>query len=409
MLLPPADLASCASEPIRVPGAIQPHGWLSASETETGRIVAYSENWGDLAGIQPRLALGRHLQVTVDELRPRFATAISGAGPVSIGTTTIGGRVLDATVHRAGRFDLLELEPASPQSGTQAPIYALAIRFLPLLEKASSLKEMASIAATEMQALTGFGRCMVYSFDDEGHGRVLAEKRAPGYESYIGHSFPATDIPAQARALYLLNRIRVIPDANYLASRLYFVDGSLNANALDLSFAQLRSVSPVHLEYMRNMGTSASMSVSIVVRGHLWGLVSCHDHRPRGLDVETRAACDHLGQLLSLQIQAKEEKDVVEARRNAQSLTLQIVSDMAESDATLRRLVEVDSALLELTEATGVAMVFENQCWSAGITPSAEQILALAGWFHESGCELYETDSLGGSDAPRESSPSAAG
>ena len=151
MLLPPVDLASCAGEPIRVPGAIQPHGWLSASETETGRIVAYSENWRDLANIQLRPELTRHLQATVDDLSPRFATAMLGAVPVSIGTTTIGGRMLDAMVHRADRFDLLELEPASLQSGTQAPIYALAIRFLPRLEKASSLEEMASIAATEMQ------------------------------------------------------------------------------------------------------------------------------------------------------------------------------------------------------------------------------------------------------------------
>ena len=409
MLLPPVDLASCASEPIRVPGAIQPHGWLSASETETGRIVAYSENWRELVNIQPRPELARHLQATVDDLRPRFATAISGAGPVSIGTTTIGGRVLDATVHRAGRFDLLELEPASPQRGTQAPLYALAIRFLPLLEKASSLSEIASIAATEMQALTGFGRCMVYSFDDEGHGRVLAEKIAPGYESYLGRSFPATDIPAQARALYLLNRIRVIPDANYLASSLHFVDGSLSASALDLSFAQLRSVSPVHLEYMRNMGTLASMSVSIIMRGQLWGLVSCHDHQPHGLDFETRAACDHLGQLLSLQIQAKEENDAIETRRQAESLTLQIVSQMAQSDATLRSLVDVDPALLELADATGVAVVCENECWVAGNAPDEEQILALAGWFHESGGEVYETDNLGGTDAPGESGPEAAG
>ena len=409
MILPPVDLASCADEPIQVPGAIQPHGWLLASEAETGRIVAFSENWRDLAGMDSGPELVRHLQATVDELRPRFATAMLGAVPVSIGTTTIGGRMLDAMVHRADRFDLLELEPASPQRGTQAPIYALAIRFLPRLERASSLSEIASIAATEMQALTGFGRCMVYSFDGEGHGQVLAEKKLPGYESYSGHSFPATDIPAQARALYLLNRIRVIPDANYLASSLHFVDGSLNASAFDLSFAQLRSVSPIHLEYMRNMGTLASMSVSIVVRGHLWGLVSCHDHQPHGLDFETRAACDHLGQLLSLQIQAKEENDAVQQRRNAQSLTLQIVSRMAESDATLQTLVEVAPALLELAEATGVAVVFENECWTAGITPSDEQILALAGWFDASGAEVYETDNLGGTDAPCESGPRAAG
>ena len=392
-----------------MPGAIQPHGWLLASEGETGRLVAYSENWRNLADIQLRPELDRHLQAIIDQLRPRFVTAISGGGPVSVGTMADGERLLDVTVHRSGRFDLIEMEAAAPQSGTQAPIYTLASRFLPVLEKASSLSEMSSIAATEMRTLTGFGRCLVYSFDADGHGRVLAEEMASGYESYIGHCFPATDIPSQARALYLLNRIWVIPDANYLASSLHFVDDSLNASLLDLSFAQLRSVSPVHLEYMRNMGTLASMSVSIIVRGHLWGLISCHDYQPRRLDFETRAACDHLGRLLSLQIQAKEESDVIETRRRAKSLTLDIVSRMTWSDATLRSLVEDDLALLELAEATGVAVVFENDYWTAGITPSDEQILALAGWFHESGSEIYETDSLGDTDAPRESNPATAG
>ena len=394
------DLADCAVEPIRVPGAIQPHGWLAAIEASTGHVVAYSDNWTRLTGLPSGTAQTAALQSIVETLRPSLESAESDEGPASIGTTVIAGCALDATVHRAGPLALLEFEPASPPSGTQAPIYYLARHFVQLLQKASSVIELASIAAAEMKQLTGFGRSLVYSFDSEGHGEVLAERADADYDSYLNHRFPATDIPSQARDLYLLNRMRLIPDANYHSTGLHFVDESWNARTLDLSFAHLRSVSPIHLEYMRNMGTLASMSVSIVVRGKLWGLISCHDHQPRGLDFQTRVACEHLGRLLSLQIEAKEDNADVAMRHDLRSVTMQIVSRLGESDGTLRSLVDEPAPLLRLAQASGAAVVFDDQCWTVGATPAHEQIFALAAWIFDRGLEVYQTDSLSEAQAP---------
>ena len=243
----PLDLIGCAAEPIRVPGAIQPHGWLIVFDTPSERVVAYSDNCQTLTGLAPGEVQTATLQAWIDTLRDRMSLPLSEGAPVSLGTTLIEGRTLDATAHACGALVLFEFETASPQTGTQAPIYSLGRHFVPAIQKATSVTQLASLAAAEMKRLTGFGRCIVYSFDSEGHGNVIAERSDEGYDSYLGHRFPATDIPSQARDLYLLNHIRLIPDANYQPTALYFVDASWSPRTLDLSFSQLRSVSPEHL------------------------------------------------------------------------------------------------------------------------------------------------------------------
>jgi chemotaxis family two-component system sensor kinase Cph1 len=397
--IPSPDLAECATEPIRVPGSIQPHGWLAVHDVASGRLVAYSENCTQLTGPAPGAAQAVAMQAVADELRTRTPADPAEGAPVSIGTTTIGARIFDATRSFAGPLALLELEPASTQCGTQGWMYSLARRFVQLLQNATSVLELAALTSAEMKRITGFGRCLVYSFDADGHGTVLAERRDEGYDSFLGHRFPASDVPAQARALYQLNHFRLIPDANYVASRLHFVDSPWSAGTLDLSFAQLRSVSPVHLEYMRNMGTLASLSVSIVVRGRLWGLVSCHNHAPRGLDLETRFACEHLGRLLSLQIEAKEDNAAVELSHEFRSQTMQLVSRLGESDATLRGMVN-EPSLLRVAQADGAAVVFNDQCWHVGATPADEHIVAIAGWMFARGGESFASDDLHAAAVP---------
>ena len=396
----PLDLLGCAAEPIRVPGAIQPHGWLVAVDGPSERVVAYSANCQKLTGLASGDVQTATLQAWIDTLRPRMSLLRSEGAPISLGTTLIEDHTLDATAHTCGALVLFEFETASPQSGTEAPIYSLARHFVPAIQRASSVNELASLAAAEMKRLTGFGRCIVYAFDNEGHGNVLAERSDAAYDSYLGHRFPAADIPSQARDLYLLNHIRLIPDANYQPTALFFVDNSWSPRSLDLSFSQLRSVSPVHLEYMRNMGTLASMSVSIVVRGRLWGLISCHDHEPRGLDIQSRFACEHLGGLLSLQIEAKEGNAEVEMRHELRNLTTQIVARLGDSEATLRSLVDESQSLLSLTQAWGAAVVFNEQCWTCGTTPPEDHVIALARWIGNRAEELYSTDSLASVEAP---------
>jgi light-regulated signal transduction histidine kinase (bacteriophytochrome) len=379
------DLDRCAEEPIRVPGAIQPHGRLLVLDGGTGRPVACSDNWPDEA----------ELRRVADALAGDAARLVDGHAPSSLGRLSLGGRVHEVTGHRlAGRL-LLEFEPSSPEhDGLQAPIYTLARDFLPRLQEATTVQSLVELAAREMKRLTGFGRCLVYRFDADDHGEVLAEAGDAGYESYLGHHFPASDVPTQARALYLQNQIRLIPDAHYQPVPLRALVADAAAQAIDLSFATLRSVSPVHLEYMRNMGTPASMSVSIVVRGRLWGLISCHDHAPRHLPLGTRVACEHLGRLLSLQIEAKEDNEEVARRLELRQLTLEIVSHLAESDGSLQQLVQQPAPLLRLARASGAAVVLDDECWTVGEAPSREQVAALSRWISLQNQEVVHTDRL---------------
>ncbi len=377
-----ADLSLCAAEPIRVPGAIQPHGWMAVLSS-TGQLAAWSSNWGDPSRARDAVAA---LALDPKALGP-------GEAPAAIGRL-LGheGALLDAVAHRSGDWVVIEFEPATLHAGTLAPIYSLARTFLPQLQRARSVDELVRLAAAEIKRLTGFGRTLVYRFDEEGHGEVLAEELDAGYDSYRGHRFPAADIPAQARELYRLNHIRLIPDAHYQPVPLVSEDAGLNARRLDLSLAGLRSVSPVHLEYMRNMGTLASMSVSIVVRGQLWGLISCHDHAARNLPYEARAACEHLGRLLSMQIEAKEDNADVESRLELRQLTLEIVSHLADGDATLQRLVSEPVPLLRLARAAGAAVVLNDQCWTVGETPEPAVIAALAQWIAGMGHDTFASD-----------------
>ncbi|NML48155.1 GAF domain-containing protein [Ramlibacter sp. G-1-2-2] len=382
--LPLPDLAQCAAEPIRTPGAIQPHGRMTVLDAASGELLAYSANWGSEREVREALAL----------LPADHARLAPGTGPAWIGSLPLAGRTHDATAHRQGDCVILEYEPGGPVATMHAPMYAVAHEVLPLLTQADSLTALCQAVAREMKRLTGYGRCLVYRFDADGHGEVLAERADPGYDSYAGHRFPASDVPAQARELYRVNHIRVIPDANYDPVPLVPAEGARSPAALDLSFASLRSVSPVHLEYMRNMGTPASMSVSIVSRGRLWGLISCHDHQPKSLTFQARVACEHLGRLLSLQVQALEDNTEVAQRLALHQRVLTLVALMAETDGTLQKLVSPALALHELTDATGAAVVLNDICWTIGKTPPPEQVRELAHWIVGRGEDLFCTDRL---------------
>lgn len=390
-----AQLAHCASEPIRIPGAIQPHGWLAVFDLREGRLTARSENWAALLDAPDGL-LAAYIEDALGPVLDTRHALRDGEGPVSCGPLALGGRRLHATGHRLGDLVYVELEPELPDAadaGTRAPIYSLARHLVPLMQRTSAVDELCRVVVAEMKRLTGFGRCLAYRFDADGHGEVLAEVLDRGYASYAGHHFPAADIPPQARELYRVNHIRLIADAHYQPVPVRFVDGR-DGTALDLSQAALRSVSPVHLEYMRNMGTLASMSVSIMVGGRLWGLVSCHDHAPRHLSWQTRMACEHLGQLLSLQIEAKEENEQVTEQLRLRQLTLAIVAHLADSDATLQRLMDEPGPLLRLGRATGAAVILNDQCWSVGETPSHGTLVQLGQWLGNRIDEVWHGDRL---------------
>ena len=242
---------------------------------------------------------------------------------------------------------------------------------------------------------------LIYRFGEDWDGTVIAEDRDGALPSYLGLRFPASDIPAQARELYRLNRVRIIPDADYAPVPVQ--GGPAEAPTIDLSASVLRSVSPVHLEYMRNMGTLASMSVSILVEGRLWGLVSCHHATPRLVTLQVRNACDFLAQVTALQIGALAR--TAEAGRRVELAAVQgeLIARMARERRFADGLARRPSSWLALAGAGGAAAVVDGEVTTAGLTPDRTQILDLVDWLNRNErSEVFATPALAQSFSPAE-------
>jgi chemotaxis family two-component system sensor kinase Cph1 len=397
---PVLDLSACAREPIRTPGSIQPHGFLLTLSSGMAVLQA-SANLGDWTGRPAQAAVGRPLAEAIGDaaalrLAPQLEKTL-GPRPYYMETvTTANGRHFDVLGHQWDGVTILEfenVERAGPADFRN--LYPLIGDFLQRVNDTVSVEALARLACQHIRSVTGFGRVMVYQFDADGHGHVMAESKEDGYHSYMGQHFPASDIPAQARELYALSRIRLIQDANYTPALLVPAQNPLTGKPNDLSFAALRSVSPVHLQYMRNMHTLASMSVSLMVKGRLWGLISCHNAGPAPVPFEKRTACEQLGQILALCIESREDAQELQFRLDVRRILVSMLAGLTQGSNFIDNLSSVFPELLRFARASGVAIVVDERVLGFGDTPDEEDILELVGWLavHDHG-DLYHTDKL---------------
>ncbi len=379
-------LDGCDREPIQIPGAIQPHGYLLALSEPELRIVQLSGNTGELGRGSAATLLGRPLSDLLEApSHARLTRAIDTGGltdsPLYLGHLRIDQRLFDGVVHRYDGVLILELEPTDQsEENSFASMYPLVRSFVASLQQTESLQGLCELAARETRAITGFGRVLVYKFNEQGHGHVLAEDLETGYDSYLDLHFPASDIPRQARELYRTHHIRLISDANYQPSPLLPQLHPTTGRPTDLRYAALRSVSPVHAQYLRNMRTLASMSISIIVRGQLWGLISCHHHGARTVAFDVRTACEHLGQILSLQIEAKEDRSEAAHGLDLRRKMVALLSQMADSDNFVDGLAASPGSFLDFADATGAAIIAGGRCLRIGAAPDEPELLAFADW-----------------------------
>lgn len=387
---PALDLTACDREPIHVPGAIQPHGLLLIADPATLRVVAGA------GALEERLApdwLGRSLSDLLEQDVPALL-ARTVAGP---GGTTLAEPVgaYDVAFHRTGQWLIAELEPREEEPRGAAETLGWLDAIASGFERTTTLQGLCERAAVAFRALTGFDRVMIYRFLDDEAGYVIAEDRNPALDTFLHHHFPAADIPRQARALYVRNRTRVIPQAEYVPAAIRPAQHA----QVDLSDVAVRSVSPVHLQYLRNMGVGASASISIVKDGLLWGLVACHHDTPRTMPRDIRAVAAALAGGLARQIRAKEEADAYRER-----ITLRAEEDMLRpllgGDAPLAGLVrQRGPELCRMLGADGVALVpdsgGEGGIVTHGDCPPADALEALARWTAARDEAVFSTRVLG--------------
>lgn len=365
------DLTACDREPIHVPGSIQPHGLLLVADPSSLAVVAGA------GSIETALAtdwLGRSLP---DLLGLPVAALLSdrpSRTPVAFGRAQGIAMTFDVTAHRSPDTLIVELEPSPATMPSPIEVLTAMEEATATFEQAFGLRELCERAVKAFRHLTGFDRVMLYRFLDDDAGVVLAEDRDPAVATYLNQHFPASDIPKQARALYVRNRVRIIPDIRYEPAPLR----PAGFAALDLSDVGLRSVSPIHLQYVANMGVAASASVSIVQDGALWGLVACHHSSPKFLPLHVRMACRALAGSLARQIRAKEDAELYRERIRLRAAEDAVVLRLG-SDISLTTFFDTaGDEMRRMLGADSFAAVRGAELYVAGRAPRHEDIRSIA-------------------------------
>lgn len=404
------DLSNCDREPIHIPGTVQPHGVLFVVGEPALTVTHVSENISGFFEIPADTVIGRTLaDVLGEDAAARLSEALQYANLDAVNPVRldIDDEHYDGIVHRHEGATFVELEPVA--DAAEAGAGRLLREALIGIQSADDLPSLCQSLVVEVQRLTGYERTLLYRFDEQGHGYVDAEVKEAELEAYLGLHYPASDIPRQARQLYEKNWLRIIPDARYTPARILPALTERNEDPLDLSFSVLRSVSPIHLEYMANMGVRASMSVSLIVRGQLWGLISCANHSgPRSVSFKHRSACEVLGRLASIQIAALEDRHLAmqrAARRDTIENLSRAMHKASLSEDVLDTLIARPDALLQLVGAEGVAAIIGERLAKCGRTPDEEWITKLSAWLDGKQESVFTTHSLAAEfpDAPEDS------
>lgn len=386
-------LASCIKEPIRTPAAIQPHGVLVAVDKISFTIIHVSASSAALLGVAGDEVLGKPLEALVgdDHASVLRAVTFEGDGPAEaiVLAAGPGGATFDVIVSDEGDHVLIEFEPTLTQSDVASvPALYGAMR---RLNRASSRQQLWDNTAKELHNLLGFDRVMVYHFHPDEHGEVVAEERVEELEPYKGLHYPASDIPAQARELYLTKLSRVIADSSVASSALL----SATAEPLDLSCAELRSVSPHHLEFMHNMGQASTFSLSLIRNGRLVGMITCAHRTPRRLPFDVRKTLELLADQVAMQLGAMSDIVRLEEQAHFRVVRDQLIERFRASGDMDDAMFRGDVTVGDLIHADGVALSVSGELTTLGDVPSMVTLRHFASAvLAEQAGATYVTDAL---------------
>ncbi len=399
--LPPAvaaassalDLDACAREPIHIPGAVQPHGALLACDQKSFTVLSASANAERFFGLAPAQLTGRRLASVFD---PQSVAGVRSAlddavvrphMPSLIELRLHDGSVRSAQVH--AHLGVVYIEIGATGDAQVQTLYAALQNTYPVLGRltaADSLESMLSIAAGYVKQVSGLDRVLVYRFDEHWNGEVIEEQCSRAeLPLYFGLRFPASDIPAQARALYRTSMVRYIADVSYTPVPLEPPVNPYDRQPFDLSYCTLRSVSPIHVQYLKNMGVSSTLLLSLVVDGELWGLISCHHYAPTALTLVQRQVCGMVALVASAMVKSLQDQQRGRQRArqaNAQSAIIEAFNVPGRSIEAALRSASVD--LTKLLNATGGALWLGDRVLPFGHVPHAGMLAGVLAQARES-------------------------
>jgi light-regulated signal transduction histidine kinase (bacteriophytochrome) len=391
-----ADLSNCEREQIQLAGSIQPHGALIVVREPDLVVIQASANTADFLNLTGNV-IGRSLEDfggdLIEQIRPVLKESLRTI-PVAVRCTVSDPAAKhDVLLHRPPDDGLvIEFERSSPSIDLSETIG----QALKIIISATTLRTLCEETASIFKELTRYDRVMVYRFDEEGHGEVFSERREPHLEAYLGNRYPASDIPQIARRLYERNRVRVLVDVEYEPVPILPRQSPLNDRDLDMSLCWLRSMSPIHIQYLKNMGVRATLVASIMVGGKLWGLVACHHYSPRPMPFEMRAACELLAETIATRIAALESFAQAQAELSVRRLEQRMIEAISRDGDWRVALFDNSQSLLQPLSANGAALLFEGQILSTGEVPGTLQLREIAAWLdQQERIPVFATTSLG--------------
>ncbi|MBF2066978.1 MAG: GAF domain-containing protein [Calothrix sp. C42_A2020_038] len=385
---------------IHIPGSIQPHGVLIALSASL-EILQISDNAEEFFNQKPEDLLNQPLTYLFGASQTQALQEIldtqddSNFLKLTLETES-GERYFDVSVHKSESSIILELEATlSKTEMSFLSFRSLMGDVILQIQRTSKLNDFVALVVDKVKSITGFDRVLMYKFDDNGAGSVIAEAKLEQLSPYLGLHYPASDIPEPARQLYRRCLLRYIPNLNAHRSHLIPRNNPYTGQPLDLSNAILRSFHDCCVEYHQNMGVSALLVISLLQDQKLWGLITCHHSTPKYLVSEIRTACGFLGQIISLELGNKLINEQLDYKNKLQSSQSQFIASISSADNLIEAFAHPDPRLLDIVSANGCAVCLDNEITLVGATPNIEEVRKLIEWTQSNvDDDLFSTDSL---------------
>lgn len=396
---------NCAKEPIHIPGSIQPHGFLLIVDHEF-KIRKCSANFLELTGLTINQVIGLALndfilEDCINELKCLLVKSTSRALRYCTLTIVPGNTQLrcDVVLHRSGDNNFVEMEP---QQIHEKPLhnqdfYHELMNFSVQLHKVKNEYDLFNYVLEQVKQLTNYGRVMLYRFDKDWNGEVVAESLDSRMSSYLGLNFPASDIPEQARKLYSINYLRLIANCEFTPVNILPDDLDDSGAPLDMSFSCLRSVSMVHLQYLKNMNVKSSMSISVMQNGRLWGMIVCHQDQPYRPSYQTRMAVELIAHTFSAFLSnynlLKSKSAVQQREIKFRELSQALLPD----ESLVNSVSDHYLLILDLLNADGLVIILDGNYMAYGEAPDESATRSLLSWVkHNVRENIFASNSLSG-------------
>jgi len=382
------DITNCDKEPIHILGKIQGHGFLIGINRKDQLINYISENTAAYIGDDPTKYLGKHIdEIEVKMNISNYGNILKLSQIIMLGLGNgfeslnpfyieVDGKALNLIITDLDLTYLLEFEPCNYRE--EFDVQKTIGRSISAILAESRLHLMLKRAAIEIKKIIKYDRVMIYQFGDDGHGEVVAEEKNSDLKPFLGMHYPASDIPKQSRELYKINLTRIIADVHKDCPAI--VSSQSQNEPLDLTYSVLRAVSPIHIQYLKNMGVAASFSISLLSHGELWGLVACHNYSPKFIDYKAREASKLIGQILSpaLEYRVGEEdsEKFTQLNQAVNSLIQYIEKESDIANALTANAVTINN----VCSSAGAVLVFDNKIIGVGSTPKDAEVKDIVKW-----------------------------